>query len=107
VKWIHFSLALLFETVGFATLKFSHGFTKTIPNIATVLADLLALLFFVLALRKFETGFVYIIATGAGTVLVVLTNAIVFRQTLNWVQIASIILILTGSIGLQSQGSKY
>lgn len=107
MKWIYLSLALIFESIGFATLKFSQGFTKTIPTVATVLVDLIALTFFVLALKKFETSFVYMIAAGVGTVLVVLTNVIVFKQTLNWIQIACIILIILGSVGLQSQGNTH
>ncbi len=107
MKWIYLSLALVFESVGFATLKFSQGFTKTIPTIATILVDLIALTFFVLALKKFETSFIYMIAAGVGTVLVVLTNVLVFKQTLNWIQIACIILIIVGSVGLQSQGNTH
>ena len=107
MKWIYLSLALICESIGFAALKFSEGFTKTIPTVATVLVDLLALVFFVLALKKFETSFVYMIAAGVGTVLVVLTNVIVFKQQLNWIQISCIILIIIGSVGLQSQGNTH
>jgi multidrug transporter EmrE-like cation transporter len=107
MKWIFLALALLCETVGFATLKFSQGFTKTIPTVATVLVDLIALAFFVLALKKFETSFVYMIAAGVGTVFIVLTNVLVFKQHLNWIQIGCIILIIVGSVGLQSQGNTH
>jgi multidrug transporter EmrE-like cation transporter len=107
MKWIFLSLALICESVGFATLKFSQGFTKTIPTVATVLVDLIALTFFVLALKRFETSFVYMIAAGVGTVLVVLTNVLVFKQHLNWIQIGCIILIIVGSVGLQSQGNTH
>lgn len=107
MKWIYLSLALICESVGFATLKLSQGFTKTIPTVATVFIYLTALLFFVLALKRFETSFVYMIAAGIGTVVVVLTNVLVFKQTLNWIQIACIILIVVGSVGLQSQGNTY
>jgi multidrug transporter EmrE-like cation transporter len=107
MKWIYLSLALLCESIGFATLKFSEGFTKTLPTIATVMVDLTALVFFVLALKKFETSFVYMIAAGVGTVLVVLTNVIIFKQSLNWLQIVCIVLIIIGSVGLQSQGNTH
>jgi multidrug transporter EmrE-like cation transporter len=107
MKWLFLFLALVCESVGFATLKFSEGFTKMLPSVATVAVDLIALVFFVLALKKFETSFVYMIAAGVGTVFIVLTNVIVFKQTLNWVQIASIILIIVGSVGLQSQGNTH
>jgi multidrug transporter EmrE-like cation transporter len=107
MKWMYLTIALICESVGFATLKFSQGFTKTIPTVATVLVDVTALLFFILALKKFETSFVYMIAAGVGTVLVVLTNVIVFKHTLNWTQITCIILIIVGSVGLQSQGNTH
>ena len=107
MKWIYLSLGLIFESVGFATLKLSEGFTKTLPVVATVVVDLIALAFLVLALKKFEVSFVYMMAAGVGTVLIVLTNFIVFKQSLNWIQILSIILIILGSIGLQSQGNTH
>jgi multidrug transporter EmrE-like cation transporter len=47
------------------------------------------------------------IAAGVGTVLIVLTNFVVFKQPLNWIQIASIVLIIAGSVGLQSQGNTH
>ena len=107
MKWLYLALALVCESVGFATLKFSEGFTKTLPAVATVVVDVIALVFFVLALKKFETSFVYMIAAGVGTIFIVLTNVIVFKQTLNWIQIVSIILIIIGSVGLQSQGNTH
>jgi multidrug transporter EmrE-like cation transporter len=54
MKWIYLSLGLIFESVGFATLKFSQGFTKIVPTVATVLVDLTALLFFVMALKNLK-----------------------------------------------------
>jgi small multidrug resistance pump len=107
MKWMYLILALVCESVGFATLKFSEGFTKTLPTVATIAVDLVALLFFVLALKKFETSFVYMIAAGVGTVLIVLTNYVVFKQSLNWIQMVSILLIIIGSVGLQSQGNTH
>jgi quaternary ammonium compound-resistance protein SugE len=107
MKWMYLSLALICETIGFATLKHSQGFTKTTFTIATIIVDLTALLFFVFALKKFETSFVYMIAAGVGTALIVLTNVVVFKQPLNWVQIACIILIIIGSVGLQSQAGAH
>jgi multidrug transporter EmrE-like cation transporter len=107
MKWIYLSLALICENIGFATLKYSQGFSKTLPTVATIVVDLLALGFFILALKKFETSFVYMMAAGVGTVLVVLTNYFVFKQSLNWVQIGCILLIIAGSVGLQSQGNTH
>ena len=103
MKWIYLLFGLLFESFGFVTLKYSEGFTKLKPSIATIFIDLAALIFFVLALRKFETSFVYMVGAGVGTALIVIINYIVFKQNLNWIQITSILLIIIGTVGLQSQ----
>jgi multidrug transporter EmrE-like cation transporter len=100
MKWIYLSPALVCESAGFAIPKLSQGFTKTIPTIVTVLVDLIALAFFVLALKNFDPSFVYMIAAGVGTVLVVLTNGLIFKQPLNRIQIACIIFIIVGSVVL-------
>jgi paired small multidrug resistance pump len=105
MRWIYLSIGLIFETVGFVTLKYSENLTKTAPIILTVAADLTALFFLILALKKFETSFVYMVAAGFGTALIVIANVIIFKQTLNWIQVASIISIVVGSVGLHSQGT--
>lgn len=104
MKWIYLAAGLLFESAGFVTLKYSAGLTKTIPTIATVFIDLAALAFFVLALKRFDASFVYVMAAGLGTALVVIANTVVFKQSLNRLQILFILLIIIGTVGLQSQG---
>jgi small multidrug resistance pump len=103
MRWIYLLTALIFETCGFVALKYSDNLTKIVPLGLTVLADLTALAFFILALRKFEVSFVYMIAAGVGTALIVVANNIVFKQAFNSIQVISIVLIIIGSVGLQSQ----
>jgi small multidrug resistance pump len=105
MRWIYLSAGLLFDTLGFVALKYSQNLTRIVPVILAILADLTALAFFVFALRKFETSFVYMIAAGLGTALVVVANFLVFKQSLNSIQIISIILIIIGTLGLNSQGT--
>ncbi len=105
MKWLYLSLGLLFESIGFVALKHSQGLTKLKPSIATLVLDLIAFLFFVLALRKFETSFVYMVGAGVGMALITITNCVVFKHALNSIQIGSILLIVIGTIGLQSQNT--
>ncbi len=107
MKWIYLFAGLTFETCGFIALKYSQNLTRTVPLVLTILADLAALAFFILALKKTETSFVYMIAAGLGTSLIVVANYFVFKQTLNWVHIISIPFIVVGSVGLQSQGGTH
>lgn len=107
MKWLYLAAGLLFETIGFISLKYSKGLTQTVPAIVTVAVDLAALFFFVLALRRFETSFVYMVAAGLGTALVVIANAVVFRQSLTWFQAGCVLLIIIGTVGLQSAGGAH
>lgn len=97
MKWIYLLLAL----------KESNGFTKTPMIIWTVFFDLLALGMFIISLKKFETAFVYMIGAGVSTAMVVNSNYFVFKQQLNWIQITSIILIIMGTVGIQSQNTEH
>jgi multidrug transporter EmrE-like cation transporter len=105
MKWTYLILALIFENIGFIALKYSNGFTKAWPVMWTIVFDLLALWMFIISLKKFETSFVYMIAAGVGTAMVVISNYLVFKQPLNWIQIISIILIIVGTVGIQSQNT--
>jgi small multidrug resistance pump len=105
MKWTYLLLALIFESTGFVALKYSNGFTKTWPVVWTVLFDLLALWMFVISFKKFETSFVYMIASGVGTAMVVISNYLIFKQTLNWIQVISIVLIIIGTVGIYSQNT--
>ena len=107
MKWIYLLAALFFETGGFIALKYSDNLTRFIPIGLTVLADLTALLFFIFALKNFETSFVYLITAGLGTALIIVANVVIFKQSLNSIQIISIVLIIIGVVGLQSQGGTH
>lgn len=101
MKWLILSSALFFETTGFVALKHSAGFTKLAPSLAAVALDLCALALFVLALRRFETGFVYTVAAGIGTALIALANRAFFRAPFGFAQVVFILLIVAGTVGLQ------
>ena len=107
MKWFYLTAGLIFEACGFIALKYSQNLTRTFPIVLMVLADLAALAFFVSAIKAFEPSFVYVMATGLGTALIVVANRLVFDETLNWTQIISITLIVIGSVGLQSQGGVH
>lgn len=107
MKWTYLLLAMVFENLGFIFLKESNGFTKTTPVILTIVFDVLALAMFIISLKKFETSFVYMIAAGVGTAMVVVSNYLIFKQHLNWIQILSIVLIIIGTVGIQSQTTEH
>jgi small multidrug resistance pump len=107
MKWLFLSSALIFECIGFISLKYSQGFTKLFPSILTVVVDLLALLFFFFCLKRFETSFLYMIGAGVGTALIVAANALIFKQIPTTNQVICILLIILGTVGLQNQNTAH
>lgn len=103
--WIYLTLAILSEVFGTTSMKYSEGFTKPIPSTLVVFFYITSLIFFNFALKKIEIGVAYAIWSGVGTALLVCVGHFHFAEPLNWIKIASIILIVLGVIGLHLGGS--
>src|SRR5690349_19866174 len=68
MSWIYLVLAGLLEVTWAAGLKYTEGFTKTIPTAFTLLAMLLSVGMLGLALRHLPLGTAYAVWTGIGTI---------------------------------------
>ena len=102
--WFWLIIAILFEVAGTVSLKISDGLTKTIPSILTVLFYVLS--FYVLAytLKKMDVGLAYAIWAGLGTAIIAFVGVIYFGEPVSITKVISIILIVTGVIGLNLAG---
>ena len=101
MHWFYLLLAIVFEVAGTTAMKFSEGFTKTIPSIAMALLYILSLTMLTLTLKKIDVGIAYAIWSGLGTALIAVIGIILFGESLTPLKIASIVLIILGVIGLQ------
>ena len=99
--WIYLILAILFEVAGTTFMKISDGFSKTMPSVAMAVFYLLSLTMLTFALKKFEVSTAYAIWSGLGTTLIAIVGIILFKEEINFVKIASILLIVVGVVGLQ------
>lgn len=88
--------------VGWALgLKYSQGFTRIGPSIATVLGMIASFYFLALALRTLPLGNAYAIWTGIGTVGTVLVGIVLFKEPLDAMRLLCILLIVGGIAGLK------
>jgi quaternary ammonium compound-resistance protein SugE len=100
MAWVLLVLAGLFE-VGWAVgLKYTEGFTRLWPSLATLLFMIVSLGLLGLALRTLPLGTAYAVWTGIGTVGTALLGIALFDDPADVVRLACIALILTGIVGL-------
>ncbi|WP_225765883.1 quaternary ammonium compound efflux SMR transporter SugE [Stenotrophomonas sp. Marseille-Q4652] len=101
MPWIYLLLAGLFE-IGFALgLKYSEGFTRLWPSVATVIAAGISLWLLTQALRTVPVGTGYAIWTGIGALGVAVLGIFLFGDSASPARLACIALIVSGVVGLK------
>lgn len=101
MAWVILLVAGLFE-VGWAVgLKYTEGFTRPLPVLATVLSMAVSLGLLGLALRSLPLGTAYAVWTGIGTAGTALLGMLLFQEGADPARLACIGLILAGIAGLK------
>lgn len=101
MAWVVLSLAGLLE-VGWAVgLKYTDGFTRLWPTLATAAALIASMALLGLALRTLPLGTAYAVWTGIGTVGTAVLGIVLFREPATVLRLVCIGLIITGIIGLK------
>src|SRR5262245_37392404 len=101
MAWLILLVAGLLE-VGWAVgLKYTEGFTRVGPTVATVIAMVLSLALLGLAMRTLPVGTAYAVWTGIGTVGTVLLGIALFGESTELPRLACIAMIAGGIIGLK------
>jgi quaternary ammonium compound-resistance protein SugE len=101
MAWLYLLIAGLFE-VGWAIgLKYTEGFSRLWPSLATIVAMILSLGFLGLALKTLPVGTAYAIWTGVGAVGTAILGIYLFAEPANAMRLACIGLIVSGIVGLK------
>ena len=106
MKWFILVAAGLLE-IGWAVgLKYTQGFTKLGPSIATVAAMAASLALLGVAMKELPLGTAYAIWVGIGTIGTALFGIWWLGESASAVKLVSLALIFVGIIGLKlSEGS--
>jgi quaternary ammonium compound-resistance protein SugE len=98
-------LALLFAgllEIGWALgLKFSDGFTRLWPSMATVVAIVLSFGLIGISLKSLPFGTVYAIWTGIGAAATMIVGMVAFGEPADAIRVACLLLIVAGMVGLK------
>ena len=101
MAWLILFLAGLFE-VGWAVgLKYTDGFTRPGPTLATVAAMALSLWLLGIAMKTLPLGTAYAVWVGVGTIGTVILGIVLLNEPVNALRLISVGLILAGIIGLK------
>jgi quaternary ammonium compound-resistance protein SugE len=101
MAWIWLSLAGLLEVAWAVGLKYTDGFTRLWPSLATGAAMAASLYFLSVALRTIPIGTGYAVWTGIGAVGVAILGIVLFNEPRDFLRLASIALIVVGIAGLK------
>jgi quaternary ammonium compound-resistance protein SugE len=101
MAWVTLAVAGLLE-IGWAIgLKYTDGFTRPGPTVATVAAMVVSLVLLGLAMRTLPVGTAYAVWTGIGTVGTVLLGMFLFGESAQPIRLLFIAMIVGGIVGLK------
>ena len=101
MNWFILVVAGLFE-VGWAIgLKYTDGFTRLWPSVATGLCMLISVLLLGIAMKTLPVGTAYAVWVGIGAVGTAILGIVLLGDAANAGRIVSLALIVAGVVGLK------
>jgi len=101
MAWVILVLAGLFE-IGWAVgLKYTEGFTRLWPSLATATSMCISVGLLGVAMKTLPTGTAYSVWVGVGAVGAVLLGIVLFGESASPARLLSVGLIVLGVVGLK------
>jgi quaternary ammonium compound-resistance protein SugE len=105
MAWVILFIAGLLE-IGWAVgLKYTEGFTRLWPTVATAVALVASMSLLGIAVRTLPRGSAYAVWTGIGSVGTAVLGIVLFREPATALRLLCIGLIVVGIVGLKVASS--
>ncbi|TAM89804.1 MAG: quaternary ammonium compound efflux SMR transporter SugE [Candidimonas sp.] len=101
MSWIVLLIAGLFEMAWAVGLKYTEGFSRFWPSLATLVAMAISVALLGVAMKQLPVGTAYAVWTGIGAVGTVVLGIILFGEPANAGRLACLALIIAGIAGLK------
>ncbi len=105
MAWLYLVVAGVLEVVWAYSMKLSHGFTKPVASVVTVLTMLASFALLSLAMRALPLGTAYTVWTGIGAVGAFIVGVVVLGEQANVMRIAAAVLIVAGIVLMKISSS--
>jgi len=101
MSWIYLIVAGLLE-IGWAIgLKYTHGFSRLLPSVATVGTMIASFLLLAHALKTIPVGTGYAVWTGIGAAGAAIIGMVFLGESRELLRILCVVLIVAGVVGLK------
>lgn len=100
MHWLYMIGAIGFEVAGTTCMKLAEGFTRPLPSVLIFVFYAVSFTLLTLALKRLDVSVVYPLWSGVGTVAIAMIGVAWFGESLSWLKVASIALIILGVVGL-------
>ena len=101
MAWIALVVAGVFEVAWAIGLKYTEGFTRTWPSVATLAAMFASIVLLAWAMKTLPVGTAYAVWTGIGAVGTVILGIALFGEAATLARLACMGLIVAGIVGLK------
>ncbi|WP_323845387.1 multidrug efflux SMR transporter [Microbulbifer magnicolonia] len=98
MSWTYLLVAGALEVVWAFSMKQSHGFTRLVPSLFTLVTMLGSFWLLAIAMRSIPLGTAYTIWTGIGAIGAFLVGIIFLAEPVNAMRIVAAILIVSGLV---------
>ena len=101
MSWLILFIAGLLEVVWAVGLKYTHGFSRLVPSVITIVAMIASMALLSWAMKSLPVGTAYAVWTGIGAVGAAITGILLLGESASPMRIASLVLIVMGISGLK------
>jgi small multidrug resistance pump len=105
IGWIFLILAIGFEVAAATFMKLSDGLTRFWPSAWMAICYILCFLAMIKSLEYLQIGVVYAIWAGVGTAAIAFIGVWLFGDTMPWIKICGISLIILGVVLIHMGGT--
>ncbi|MBF1802195.1 quaternary ammonium compound efflux SMR transporter SugE [Alloalcanivorax profundimaris] len=102
MSWLVLFIAGLFEIAWAIGLKYTEGFTRPLPTVATILAMVISMGLLGIAMKELSVGTAYAVWTGIGAIGTVFLGIVLFGDSASPARLVCILLIFIGLAGLKA-----
>jgi quaternary ammonium compound-resistance protein SugE len=101
MPWLLLIIAGLLETAWAVGLKYTHGFTRPIPSILTILGIAASMFLLAVAAKSIPIGTAYAVWTGIGAAGAVVLGIAFLGESANPLRLFFVLLLLIAIVGLK------
>ena len=108
MTWVILAAAILSEVTATVSLKLSEGFSKPVPSAIVVIGYLASFYLLAMALKRgMPVGVAYSVWAAVGVALIAGIGVVFLKESLTWLQVAGMGLVVVGVVAIQSGGAVH